>query len=627
MLGSSAFQTSDGDGPPEQTEGPLLPMRVLVMTPLVPTDAANAGATPPSTPIRLDGHAPEALFQRVRPRLRLAVPSVLAAGKPAEVDVAPTSLRSFRPDALVAEVKLLRSLLDGKLVLDRLRAGELDDDQALAQLDRLWNGSSLASEVLGRGPRNAPSSERSPLAASLPTSPNPAPAVGGGLDALLDLVEIPGESGGSSASASVDVEPTRAPEGDDRIRNLIAQVALGGRARGGRGRTGIPMVEEALGAQLGAIVQHPEYRRLERSFRALNLLLERAHRVPGVTIDVLHLPESNAAAALAAALESASPPFTMAIVDVDVDGSARAFAELEALAEAGEASACPVVVNGTEKLLGVGDLARVNKLDSKQNLFDAPHRAPWRAAVAKPSLRWAAIALNGVLLRPPFDAQAARVREATVRELPNDHEGFVWMSPAFAVAALAVKSFKDTGWPARLSGAKHGVLENLPVHEIDDDGVTVAIPTQATMTTDSQRELARIGILALASAPNSDAVYLHSAPTAYVPPAKKTFDASGAEPERRAPAVSLVDQLFVARIVQFTRALASKLGGEVPDGEAKALLEAALWALFENAPPASVELSVQTTRDAEGLAAQVTVRPRRFLGVALEEIGFTVPIG
>jgi type VI secretion system protein ImpC len=618
MMGSMKFATGDDDSPGEVSEGPLLPFRILVLTSIVPTDEANAGASAPEHPVRIDLSDPAALFTKIRPRLSIEVPSVLDGGKPIKIDLSPTSLKSFRPDGLLSEVPLLRSLIDGKMVLDRLRAGELNDDQAFAQLERLWDGSALASQVIGRAPRGGESNE--PARPAAKAAAPAAPAGGGGLDALLDMVDVPG----STATPAAE----EAPRNDDRIASIIAQVALGGKARGGRGKTGIPMVEEAIGMQLGAILQHPEVRRLERAYRSLNFLAERSQRIPGVLIDVLGIPAEGAAAGLRRALAKPQEvPFTIAIADVDIDGTTKSFTELEAIAEIAEGACCPTFLNGTEKLLGVGDLARIDKLDSKLNLFTAPHRAPWRATANKLSLRWVTIALNGVLLRGPYDSKTSRVREATIQEIPNDHEAFVWLPPSYAVAAVTVVSFKDTGWPARITGARHGQIENLLVREVDDDGVPVAIPTQAFISTESQRELSRVGILALASAPNSDAAYIHTAPTAYVQPDKKTYDSASTEAENRPPAISLVDQLFVGRLVQFTRALCSKLPREVDLAEAKQILEAATWALFEKAPPAGPSLGVTVGRDADGPVASFEVSPRRFLGVSLEEFTFQMPIG
>ena len=82
----------------------------------------------------------------------------------------------------------------------------------------------------------------------------------------------------------------------------------------------------------------------------------------------------------------------------------------------------------------------------------------------------------------------------------------------------------------------------------------------------------------------------------------------------------------VARVVQFLRALGDKIPPASPPSEVQPVLEAALWELFENAPPGGPEiiLDVKGERAAESVA--VTIRPRRFLGVAMEELSLEIPL-
>jgi type VI secretion system ImpC/EvpB family protein len=328
---------------------------------------------------------------------------------------------------------------------------------------------------------------------------------------------------------------------------------------------------------------------------------------------------------------SSEPPVSCAVVELTLDGSAAAFARVEAVAKAAEMNNVPVLVNASPRLLGVADLAAVENLDNKSALFTAPAQAPWRALASKPELRWASIALNGVLARGPYDKTTSRVREAAVKELPDDEGAWVFLAPAYAVAVLVIQSFRDTGWPCRVLGAKSGgVVENLPVHQLvgEHEGVEgIAVPTEVFLSTDTQRELGKSGVLALASAPNSDAAYVLTAPTAYVTPPKRTYDSATTEPEVRLERVSLGDQLFVARLVQFLRALCSKLPPTVAPPEAEELVKGALWALFEDAAPGSIELAAKGARGEEGTVVEVLVRPRRFLGVQIEEISLEMPLG
>lgn len=637
--GDFVFNAGDNAGVSEK--GPLLPLRVVVVADLVPRDPHNAGASPPAGALRVDPSRFDALFAALRPRLAIEVPSVLSAGKAARVDLSPGSLKSFRPDGLCAEIPLLRSLLDGRLALDRLRDGSITVDHARDELDRLWGGSPLVREILGLLPAaRGGATPVSRAAAAAPAPPATAPAETD-VDALLALVDLGGGDPGAAAAppgnAESDPGPGPAPVAT-RFSDFLSGVVASARPRAGQPvqpTEALAQLERVIGAQIGAILQHPEVRRLEEAWRGLSLLADRTRGVPGARLEVVSARPDEAAAALARVLQQTAgsdPPASAAIVDaVTVDGSAAALTRLEELARVAEAHTLPTLVNGTAKLLGEGDLRGVERLDNKAALFQAPHRAPWRSAAARPCMRWVAIAMNRTLARPPYDKASSRIREATIVEQPNDAGSYVWISPAYLVGALVVTSFRETEWPCRITGARSGgVLGDLPVHETSSgsEGEEArAIPTEAFISTDTQRELAKSGILMLASAPNSDAIYVLSAPTAYVPTEKRTYDSATSEPEDRLERVSLGDQLFVARVVQFLRAFCGKLPPDSDPAEVQPVVEGALWALFEGAPPASIEVAVKASHDKGGTSVAVSIRPRRFLGVVLDEVSLEMPLG
>ena len=633
MGGSAKFGVGDELSAEERERGPLLPLRLLVVTNLVPQGSYNAGASAPEGVLRVDPARFDDLFNKLRPRISIEVPSILNEGRTARVDLSPTSLKSFRPDGLCTEVPLLRSLLDGRTVLERLRDGQVTPEKARDELDRLWPGSPFVREILGLLPGTGAGAAKPSAAAAAPA---PAAAPSASIDSLLDMVDLGGSSGESAPAHEPPAPPTTTSSAiPARFSELINQVARsGGSKTGVRPTEAVARVEKALGAQLGAILQHPEVRRLEQAWRGLKFLADRATGHTGVRIEVINAEAPDMAAALTRGIRenaTSEPPVSFAIVDVTIDGTVASFNRLEAIASAGEEQSVPVVVNASPRLLGVSELGEVEKLDNKGALFSAPQQVPWRSVAAKPVLRWVSMALNGMLSRGPYDKATSRMREVALKELPADAGSYVWLAPAYAIGALVLQSFKETGWPCRVLGAKSGgIVENLPVRQLQgeyegEEGI--AIPTEAFISTDTQRELGKSGVLVLASAPNSDAVYVMNAPTAYVTPPKRTYDSASTEPEVRLDRVSLGDQLFVARVVQFLRALCAKIPPNSDPAEVQPVMEGALWALFEDAKPGTVELAVKARATSGGTVVEVMVRPRRFLGVMLEEIALEMPLG
>jgi len=644
MGGSSSFQVGGDDAEKGAAKGsglkvstkspqddpsemPLLPARLLVIAEMIPRGTHNAGGAAPDNPVRLDPQEFEEVFSAFRPTLAIDVPSVVHAGQQQRIDLRVDGLRMFRPDGLCETVPVLKSLLEGRRTLARMQEGTLDADQGRGLLERAFQGTPFAREVLGLLPGGAaPAAARAPMQAPQAAQK----AADAKVESILDMVDMDsGESGSSDASPSRE-EARPAPAETGKYDGLIGEFIKSARkASGGaiKPNEAIARVDRAIGIQVGAILQHPEMRRLEQIYRGLKLLSDRSQGVPGLTIDVVSASPEDAAVTLKRIARRSDVPVTACLVHDVVDGTAASFTRLEELATVAEAAVVPCIVNGVVSLLGVGALSSVERIDHKGGLFTAPHRAPWRSTAFKTQLRWVTIAMNPLLGRGAYDKQTSRVRELPLKELPDDHEARVWLAPMWTIGALIAKSFKETQWPCRIAGPRAGVLDNLPVHQVDDGGSEVAVPTEAFVSTDAQRELARIGVLVVASAPNSDAAYVHSAPTAYVRPDKKTYDGASGDLENRPPTVSLVDQLFLARLVQFSRTLLGKIGGGAAPEEIAPLLEAAVWELFREAPPSGPELAVKGGSDSDGPMVEIVVRPRRFLGVELEEIGFQLPIG
>ncbi|MBK9258736.1 MAG: type VI secretion system contractile sheath large subunit [Polyangiaceae bacterium] len=622
IKGGMSFNVGD-DVPAAQTEGPVLPLRMLIVTDLLPRDEFNAGANAPDLAIRVDPLAFDDLFTRLRPRIALDVPSVLAEGRPTRIDLPLTSMKSFRPDGLCEAIPLLRSLIDGKLLLERLRDGSIDRDKAREELDRIWKSSPFVFEVL----RLVPDAS----SAVQPLAPPTKAATDASIASILDMVDTEGTGGGELPVAP----PPQPASSSGRFGAFIAAVAMSGKP-GGRfsPQEAIQRVEKALGAQIGAILQHPEVRRLEQTWRGLQLLVDRSKGIKALKLDVVCCRSEFSAMTLERVIRQsagADAPVSCAIVDITVTGSTPSLSQLDELARLAEAQTVPIIMNASASLLGLDSLSDLERIDHKMGLFSAPEQLRWQSAAKRPAMRWVTMAMNGLLGRMAYDKATSRMREVVVKEEPADEGATVWIPPAYAVAALITQSFKETAWPCRIVGGKvGGTLGNLTVHEVRghvDDAEAVAIPTQAFVSTDSQREMSKAGLLLLASAPNSDAIYLMSAPTAYVPPPKRTYDSASTEPEERYERVSLVDQLFVARLVQFLRVLCSRLPSNAAPSEAKSVIERAIWTLFEDAKPGSLEIAVAARSADDGTYATLAIRPRRFLGVALEEFSLEMPLG
>jgi hypothetical protein len=238
----------------------------------------------------------------------------------------------------------------------------------------------------------------------------------------------------------------------------------------------------------------------------------------------------------------------------------------------------------------------------------------FRAAAAREEARWVVVVLNDPLLRAPYTSSSSRQAEPRFEEDPRDPGADVYGNGGFLVAALCAKSFVRAGWPTAITGARDGAIGGLAVHTIDDHGAELAIPLETLPSEDAVRELARAGLTMLTCAPNSDAAVLARAPVLHRP-------AGGSGPA----STTLADQLFVGRFGRAVQQIAAAIPSGTEPRAASEVAQIALAELFDRAAPAGPEITASL--DAARGRLTVTVRPRRFAGVSIEEVTLGAALG
>jgi type VI secretion system protein ImpC len=613
--GLASFGIGFGDGPRDGDGAQPVEertFRVVVIAELVAGPDWSTGRTPLLEPQRIDAESFDGVMGKLAPSLAIEVSDPFGGSDPPlRVDLRFHDRKAFRPSEIVEQVPALRALVDARRVVQDVAARKLTAEAARAQLARILPRPAWA-DALVREVRPAPAA-REP-AATPPAAPAPrtSPNGGGksGLDALLDMVDVSAPA--DAAPPSVAPDPARS-----EISRVVEAVARSARpAPAARAVVGSApqRLEQAFRNLLGSILRDPEVRRLESSWRGLRLLIEHCDRKAGLEIDVVSAGRDTVAGALQR-LGEADPEraaIDLIVIDQPIAPVAIDLAYLEKWAGMASVLLAPIVLAGHPGMLGLDSLEQVARSTGALSASEDGRAIAVRSVAAREASRWVTLVLNDPLVRAAYTQASSRLQQPPYEEATNDPDAHVFASGAYVVAALCARSHARLRWPTAITGGRDGVLGNLPVHTVRDRGQEAAVPLQVVPTEDVVREVARAGLTLLTCAPNSDAAVLSRAPVLH-------RGGAGCGPASG----TLGDQLFVGRFARAVQQVAAAIPAGTDPRAAEEVARIALSEMFDHAAPAGPEVATKVERD----ALTVTVRPRRFAGIALEELTLGAALG
>jgi type VI secretion system protein ImpC len=265
----------------------------------------------------------------------------------------------------------------------------------------------------------------------------------------------------------------------------------------------VAAVEQALGQHMRGVLQHPEYRRLEASWRSVHRLVASIESDADIDIAVFLLDVAGAdlvPEALARRLEDPAPggrPWSLVVLDQSFGP-----ADAELLGTLGGLAAqagAPLLAGADPALFGCRSFAETP--DPRDWSLTPEDAARWQALRASPAAAWIGLAAPRWLLRLPYGSKSESIEAFPFEELEGgrEHERYLWGNGAFAIAQLVAAGFAQ--------GEAVLGIDDLPAHTYRQDGETHLQACAEAFLPDRALEamLAR-GVMPLASARDRNAV-------------------------------------------------------------------------------------------------------------------------
>jgi type VI secretion system protein ImpC len=305
-------------------------------------------------------------------------------------------------------------------------------------------------------------------------------------------------------------------------------------------------IDKSLSAQLNEVMHHPDFQKLEGTWRGLHYLVHQSETGEALKIRVLNVTSKELFKDLERAAEFdqsalfkkiyeeeygqlGGKPYGMLVGDYQFGRSAEDISLLTMISQVAAAAHAPFVASASPKMFNMDRFDALHKPRDLAKIFESVEYAAWKSFRESDDSRYAGLTLPRVLARLPYGAKFKRVSEFNFEEEVDgtDHDKYAWMNSAWAYAARVTDAAAKWGWMARTRGVEAGgKVEGLPVHTFytDDGDIAMKCPTEIAISDRREFELSNLGFLPLLHNKDTDnAVFMGAQscqkPQAYFDPA------------------------------------------------------------------------------------------------------------
>jgi type VI secretion system protein ImpC len=318
-------------------------------------------------------------------------------------------------------------------------------------------------------------------------------------------------------------DPAAKARGKDMVRQFISEVLAGSitmaRDTEAMLNARIAQIDQLVSRQLDEVLHHPDFQKLEGTWRGLRYLLTQSETGEMLKVKVLNVskkellrdlqraPEFDQSALFKKVYEEeygvfGGSPFGALLGDYEFDRSGQDMELLEKVAQVAAASHAPFLTGTSPDLLNLESFTQMDAPRDLAKIYDSSEFAKWKAFRATEDSRYIALTLPRILLREPFGSDTVPIESFNYEEGTNggDHGRYLWGNAAWALGARVNQAFAAYGWCACIRGVESGgLVEELPVHNFRTDAGDVAMngPTEVNVTDRREKELADLGFAPL----------------------------------------------------------------------------------------------------------------------------------
>src|SRR5262245_6607820 len=279
-------------------------------------------------------------------------------------------------------------------------------------------------------------------------------------------------------------------------------------------------IDELLSRQLNEIMHHPDFQKLEGSWRGLHYLVKQSETSTMLKLRVLNVSKKDLLRDLERAVEFdqsalfkkvyeeeygtfGGAPFGALIGDYEFGRHPQDLSLLEQISHVAASAHAPFMAAANPQMFNLDSHTDIGVPRDLAKIFDTVEYAKWKSFRESEDSRFVGLTLPRVLARLPYGPDTVPVEGFSFKEDVDgsDHSKYLWSNAAYAMGARITDSFAKYGWTVAIRGVEGGgLVEGLPTHTFatDDGDVALKCPTEIAITDRREKELSDLGFIPLA---------------------------------------------------------------------------------------------------------------------------------
>lgn len=398
----------------------------------------------------------------------------------------------------------------------------------------------------------------------------------------------------------------------------------------------IAQIDHLVSIQLNEVMHHPDFQKLEASWRGLKMLMDRSETGTQLKIKVLNVNKRELLRDLQRAAEfdqSAAfkkiyeeefgvfggSPFAALVGDYEFTKHPEDIELLEKMSQVAAAAHAPFMSAASPDMFNLDSYASLDAPRDLAKIFDTNEYAKWKSFRNSEDSRYVALTCPHVLMRLPYGKEGVQIDDFAYEEQVDgtDHNKYLWGNAAYALASRLTNAFAQYGWCAAIRGVEGGgLVESLPIHTFrtEDGDIAMKCPTEVAITDRREKELADNGFVPLVHSKGTDYAAFFSVQSAQK---AKLYDKEAANANARL-STQLPYLLAMCRFAHYLKSMMrDKIGSFMSRSDCEMFLNRwiANYVVLDDNAPASVKAS-KPLREARVEVMEVPGKPGAYRAVS-----------